>query len=251
MENKTIEQKEQWKQVVGFPRYQVSNQGRVKSFANPKNPKILRQHPNHGGYLTVSLVKGTERGVDGERKSKLVHQLVAQAFIENPNNRCHIDHINACKTDNRAENLRWCTPKENCNNPITRERMLKSTPERIKKISNMVLVYSDKDLTLLSAFTSTAEAARELGLSQGNISNVCMGSLPHYKHLIFSFNPINSQPDRDKMLEKGKDKARKRLDSVNKACQKIYHADIEKAREKGRKAYYRWKAKHGTKKTIQ
>jgi hypothetical protein len=63
---------------------------------------------------------------DGKSKNRKVHRLVAEAFIPNTENGTSIDHINTLKDDNRVENLRWCTPKENSNNPLTRKRMSES-----------------------------------------------------------------------------------------------------------------------------
>lgn len=229
---------EEWRQIEGFSRYEISNKGRIKSHTNPKKEKILRPHKTNSGYLLVTLVKGETWG-NGEAETVRVHKLVADAFIPNPLNRCHIRHINGLRDDNRVENLSWTTPEESANDPLTKANRMAAIPQRLEKVSKPVLVY-DEDLNLLSAFTSTAETARQLGLSQGNIVNVCSGSLKHYKQLIFSYTPINSKKDREKQLEKGKDKHKRRLRQVVKACQKMYWREPEKMREKA-KLYMRKK----------
>ena len=226
---------EEWKPIEGFPRYQVSNMGRVKSFTNPNKPKILRPHQLKSGYLMVHLAKGEEWG-SNETECVRIHKLVADAFIPNPLNRCHIRHINQDRTDNRVENLKWTTPEESANDPITKANRMAAVPQRIEKISKPVLVY-DEDLNLLSAFTSTAETARKLGLQQGNIVNVCSGSLKHYHHLIFSYTPLNSQEDRERQLKEGEEKKKRRLKQVTKACQRLYWKEPEKYREKAKKYY--------------
>lgn len=231
------EQEEQWKVVKGYPMYEVSNLGRVKSNVNPSKPKLLRQSTNKNGYKCVALVP--TRGY-GKADTITVHRIVATTWIPNPNNYPHIDHINTDKQDNSVSNLRWVTPKLNAHNPITEKRRAAAIPRIVEKTSKTVLVY-DLDFNLLSAFTSTAHASRELGLSQGNISNVCMGSLHSYKGLYFSFVPLYSQEDRDKVEQRAVTKRRKRLDSVNKACQKRYAANLELYREYGRKYYQKRK----------
>ena len=86
-------------------------------------------------YLSVAL------RMNGVQKRINVHKLVAEAFIPNPENLPCIDHINTIRTDNRVENLRWVTHKENMNNPITKQKMIESgrkkvfTDEHKKKIS--------------------------------------------------------------------------------------------------------------------
>ena len=106
------------------------------------------------------------------------------------------------------------------------------------KIQKTVYVYT-KDLKLLVQFESTAEAARQLNLSQGNISNCCVGSLETYHQMIFSFIPLNSQEDRDKVLEEGREKKAKRLKQVSKACLKNCAKYPEKARQRALEYYYR------------
>lgn len=108
-----------WKTIEDYPNYQVSNMGRVKSLGNNKarKEKILKGIKGKDSYLSVGLYK------EGKIKMYLVHRLVAQAFIPNPNNKPFIDHINTIRTDNRVENLRWVTSKENMNNSITIEKL--------------------------------------------------------------------------------------------------------------------------------
>ena len=68
--------------------------------------------PRLNGYHQV--------GLSGSRKTAFVHRLVAEAFLPNPENKPCVDHINGNRADNRIENLRWVTHKENCNNPNTK-----------------------------------------------------------------------------------------------------------------------------------
>ena len=107
-----------WKDIEGYEGiYQVSNKGRVKSlnYNRTGEERILKIRINKNGYACISLGK--------ERKFFRVHRLVAIAFIPNPENKPCVDHINAIRTDNRVENLRWVTHEENMNNPLSREHM--------------------------------------------------------------------------------------------------------------------------------
>lgn len=102
--------KEIWKTVQGYEnKYEVSNLGRVKSLEridryNRKiEEKILAPRKHTGGYLRVQL----------SRKDFYIHRLVAQAFIPNLENKKYINHIDGNKTNNKVENLEWCTANEN------------------------------------------------------------------------------------------------------------------------------------------
>lgn len=99
---------ETWKNIKEYEGlYQVSNLGRVKSFAVYKQGKILRPIRTHKGYLTVVLSK------DKKEKRKRIHRLVAEEFIPNPKHKEQVNHINGNKTDNRINNLEWVTCQEN------------------------------------------------------------------------------------------------------------------------------------------
>ena len=107
-----------WKDIEGYENsYQVSNFGQVRTknrlIFNPlsktyyeKNQIILKQYLSLG-YKRTILCK------NGKSKNAAVHRLVAQTFIPNPENKPQVNHINGIKTDNRIENLEWCTASEN------------------------------------------------------------------------------------------------------------------------------------------
>ena len=112
-------EEEIWKPIKEFEGYyEVSNMGRVRSlnYKRTGKEKILKNIEDYKGYLEVVLTK------NGKRKQFKVHRLVAEAFIPNPENKPCIDHINTVKSDNRVENLRWVTYKENSNNEKTLEK---------------------------------------------------------------------------------------------------------------------------------
>lgn len=106
-----------YKDIQGYEGlYQISNLGNVKSlnYRHTGKEKILSCGNNNKGYFVVNLCK------NGKLEQFLVHRLVANAFIQNPENKPCVDHINTIRTDNRVSNLRWCTQKENCNNEISK-----------------------------------------------------------------------------------------------------------------------------------
>ena len=98
---------EVWRSVDGYENYAVSSFGRIK---NTYTGKILKGSVNSQGYLRVNLYE------DANRKTHQVHRLVANAFIDNPDDKLCVDHKNNDKTNNHISNLRFATSKENSRN---------------------------------------------------------------------------------------------------------------------------------------
>ena len=134
---------EEWKDIEGYEGlYQVSNLGRVKSlvretpFTNrwgqrvtrTRKEMIMRPKEQTNGYLTICLRNCGTKWIS-------VHRLVAQAFVENPDNKPQIDHIDGNKHNNCVENLHWVTAAENSANPLWVEHSKNITDETKQKMS--------------------------------------------------------------------------------------------------------------------
>ncbi len=97
---------EEYRKIEGYE-YSISNLGKVR---NDKTGRIKKASSNLDGYLLVGLHK------EGKKKTHRIHRLIAIAFLENPDNLPDVDHINQIKSDNRIENLRWCSCSNNMRN---------------------------------------------------------------------------------------------------------------------------------------
>ena len=98
---------ERWAQIDSRGKYYISTHGRVKSYQG-RYAKLLKPYTNQHGYLRVDINSS-------RRRTYLVHQLVALAFIpnDNPIEKDTIDHIDLDKTNNRVDNLRWLSRADN------------------------------------------------------------------------------------------------------------------------------------------
>lgn len=130
---------EEWRPIKDYEGlYEVSDWGRVRSvdrvidwLVKGKYPakrffkgQTLSPYDNGCGYLVVDLHHGKERD------KKTIHSLVAETFIPNPEHKPCVGHKDCNTTNNRVENLYWCTYPENNNHPITKERQKKAQKER-------------------------------------------------------------------------------------------------------------------------
>ncbi len=143
-------------------RYSVTSTGLI--YDNEKQ-RYLTQCVNDKGYKCISLV------IEGKRKTKQIHRFVAQAFIENPDDKPQVNHKDGDKTNNHAINLEWSTQSENMKH-LHRTRKLKSTgsKRKLKAMDVPVIfdLYFDRGL-------SQAQIAKGFGVSPKQINNIIRG----------------------------------------------------------------------------
>lgn len=95
---------ENWRTVKGFTRYEVSDRGNVRN-KHTKVAKAIRGTPT--GYRITDLKE------NGEKHTKYIHRLVAEAFLDNPLDLPHVNHKDEDKANNSVENLEWCSVSQN------------------------------------------------------------------------------------------------------------------------------------------
>lgn len=165
---------EVWKDIKGYEGfYQISNLGNVKSLKRKvysgrkrtrwQYEKILSNNKTNGkGYKIVSLNK------DSKSKNKYIHRLVAETFLENPNNYKYINHKDENKSNNNVDNLEFCTAQYNSTyNNLHIRNGLKN---RNNKYSKKVLQLNDND-EIINTYPSISEASRQLNVSSQAISD--------------------------------------------------------------------------------
>ena len=138
-----------WRDVKGHKgRYMVSNLGRVKSlnYSNTGKEGILNAEDNGKGYLRVRLWK------DGKVEKCRINRLVAIAFIPNPDNLPEVNHKDEDKTNNRVENLEWCSRQYN-----------------VEYSQGKAVIGINKVSGLIVEFPSISEASRQTGINSRNI----------------------------------------------------------------------------------
>lgn len=147
---------EEFKEIDEFPKYEVSNLGRVK---NKTTNHIQKPRKSNSGYLYVSLYK------DGKEHNRFIHRLVAKSFLSNPNNYPEVNHIDEDKENNCAVNLEWCTRIYNANYGT---RNIRSAVNRGLSVEQYSL-----DGKLIATFSSIKEAARKSNITFTSIQRCC------------------------------------------------------------------------------
>ena len=170
---------EVWKDIRGYENlYITSNLGRARSLDRwVKGPngslrcckgRILKPVKNNRGYLQVGLCK------NGKQKFHLVHRLVAEAFLPNPNDLPQINHKDENPQNNNVDNLEWCSAQYNTNYGT-----------RTEKCSKPVLQYT-LDGEFVREWESTAECGRN-GYDQGHVAACCKGKRKSHHKFIWKY----------------------------------------------------------------
>lgn len=164
---------EVWKNIKGFEgSYQVSNYGNVRGIDRILKDgrfwkgRTLKPGSNGKGYLYVHF------NLNG--KNYLIHRLVAEAFLPNPNNYPEVNHIDEDKSNNKVDNLEWCDHKYNNNYGSRNKRMLE-TRNRNGKNFKPVLQYT-KDGIFIKYYKSIISAFEETGIGSPDITNCAKGN---------------------------------------------------------------------------
>ena len=148
--------------------YLVNEKGEIfsKRFNKKLTPKV-----NWDGYHRVQIWK--------DNKCVMVswHRIIAQTFIPNPENKPFVNHINGVKSDNRVENLEWCTQQENI---IHAFKTGLSKPQVNGKLSRKVNQFDLED-NHIKTWDSIMQVERELGIKHSNISYACKSSTNYAK----------------------------------------------------------------------
>lgn len=171
---------EEWRDIEGYDGlYQVSNKGRVKSsdrvqltprkLPYMRKGRILKQQECRG-YKTVSITRL------GKKKTLLVHRLVSEAYIKNPENKREVNHIDGDKSNNNSKNLEWSTRLENASHARKTGLYQLGEDREVSKLD---------DIKVLTIRTMTHLRGKDFGKLYGVAENtvLCARRGKTWKHL--------------------------------------------------------------------
>ena len=175
-----------WRPIYGYESlYEVSNLGRIRSYHGKKKSSdgfiYLNPTPTPQGYLVVTLYK------NGKRSKKTVHTLVAEAFIQNPNNYPCVNHKDENKQNNFACNLEWCTYAYNNAYGTAKIRSINT---KSKPVNQFTL-----QGTWIATYLSARVANKLTNIPRSDIQNCCKGKIPYAGGYIWSYVTPNKKSE--------------------------------------------------------
>lgn len=171
---------EEWRPVIDWVGYEVSNLGRVRSIdrsaacanglTQMRKGQMLSPRPNGDGYLVVTL------RTPGRHSVARVHRLVAKSFIPNPESKPHINHIDCVVSNNDWRNLEWCTQAENLAHMTTLGRR-KGNPLGVRSVSAKLDDYTAMNIRAAHAEFgySYSQLAAFFGTNKRTIGRILSG----------------------------------------------------------------------------
>ena len=144
--------------IEGFEKYEVSNLGKVR---NIKSGRILKPYLTKKGYLMHLLYE------NNKQNHLLLHRIIATAFIDNPEEKPQVNHIDENKLNNDLSNLEWCTERENAIHGTRTKRVAEKLSQKVIQL--------DLNDNILNVFKSMRQAERETGIDATSISACCNG----------------------------------------------------------------------------
>ena len=135
--------------------YSVSTEGEVRK----DTTNYILSQSSQQDYKFVGLL------INGKQKRMRVHRMVALTFIDNPDNKPYVNHINGNRSDNNVENLEWVTPSENTQHAVN--------TGLFKSGRNRAVIQYNLNGEQMATFESASEAARQTGGSQSKITMCC------------------------------------------------------------------------------
>lgn len=169
----TTDNEEEWRPVVGFPGYDVSNLGRVRSWrSNGRHPglntapKLIKSCPAKGGYPLVDMRRG------GRHFGRLVHRLVLEAFVGPCPTGMEGCHNDGDSSNAQLDNLRWDTPAANTLDKIEHGTFLQGSRVPSSILVEATVLEVDE---LLRRGDRQIDIAAKLGVSKGCIGSISSG----------------------------------------------------------------------------
>jgi hypothetical protein len=174
---------DQWKVIPGFESYEISNTGQIRN-----RDKLLKPVNNGKGYLKIVLHQ------DGKEKRFYIHRLVAEAFIQNPEHKPCVNHIDCNPSNNCIENLEWCTHQENVD-WMARQGRNKRTEQWLKNLHKAqeeayVAVVGQNIKTGEEIRFSKLNDVRTLGFQPSCVCNCCQGKRKQHKGYRWTYEKV-------------------------------------------------------------